>query len=223
MGERKPGLDPAALSVAELVAAPGPPRKRDRRAGFSTVELVIVVAIILIASGIILPNVGQIWYDTQLKSYTAQTGDLMQQARMLAAKNNQVYPVGFQVSNGIQQVYIDLNRNGALDAGEPVIDLGRSVLASSGAPSGANQPTAYTFAMDTSSGTPCDNTCTLAFSPRGLPCKYDTTTSPPTCTTPAASYFVYYFQDNRPTGWSALLVTKAGRTKSLLWNGSSWH
>jgi Tfp pilus assembly protein FimT len=199
-------------------------RKSNIHRGFSTVELTIVVAIILIVGGLVLPNITQIWYNMELKSVTAQTADLMQQARMLAAKNNQTYPIGFRVNNGVQQVYIDLNRNGSLDVGEPYIDLGRTIVAASGAPNGSNgQPSAYTFAMDTSSGTPCDNTCTLAFHPRGLPCKYDTTTSPPTCSTPAASYFVYYFQDQRPNGWSAVLVTKAGRTKSLLWNGSSWH
>jgi Tfp pilus assembly protein FimT len=199
-------------------------RKSNIHRGFSTVELTIVVAIILIVGGLVLPNITQIWYNMELKSVTAQTADLMQQARMLAAKNNQTYPIGFRVNNGVQQVYIDLNRNGSLDVGEPYIDLGRTIVAASGAPNGSNgRPSAYTFAMDTSSGTPCDNTCTLAFHPRGLPCKYDTTTSPPTCSTPAASYFVYYFQDQRPNGWSAVLVTKAGRTKSLLWNGSSWH
>jgi len=198
--------------------------QRSTQVGFSTVELVIVVAIILIVSGLVLPNVMQIWLDMELKAYTAETADLMQRARMMAAKNNATYPIGFQVSNGVQQVYIDLNRNGQLDANEPYIDLGRVVMAASGAPSGGSgQPSAFTYAMDTSTGTPCDNSCTVAFHPRGLPCKYDITTSPPTCATPAASYFVYYFQDSRPNGWSAVLVTKAGRTKSLLWNGSSWH
>ena len=195
-----------------------------KNSGFSTVELTIVVAIILIVGGLVIPNSLQMWYDMELKSYTAQTADIMQQARMLAAKNNQKYCIGFQVNNNIQQAWIDLNCNGTLDAGEPYIDLGRTVLAASGAPNGSGgQPTAYTLVGDTTSGTPCDNTCTLAFSQRGLPCKWDTTTSPPTCATPAATYFVYYFQDGRPTGWSALLVTKAGRTRSFLWNGSGWH
>jgi len=184
---------------------------------------VVALAIILIVGGLVIPNAQQIWFDMELKSYTAETAHLFQQARILAAKNNQTYSLGFRVNNGVQQVWVDLNKNGSLDAGEPVIDLGRSIYAASGAPSGSGQPSAFSYTLDTTSGTPCDNTCTLAYSPRGLPCKYDTTTTPPTCNTPAASYFVYYFQDTRPNGWSALLVTKAGRTKSLMWNGSSWH
>lgn len=202
--------------------------KQDRhskgQSGFTTIEITIVVAIMLIVGGLVIPNVIQIWYNMELKSYAAETSDLMQQARMLAAKNNQYMCVRFQVTNGVQQAYVDDNCSTGLSTSWPYIDLGRSITAASGAPNGSSgQPTAFSYSMDTTSGTPCDNTCTLAFSPRGLPCKYDTTTSPATCTTPAATYFVYYFQDGRPTGWSAILVTKAGRTKSLLWNGSSWH
>jgi hypothetical protein len=140
---------------------------------------------------------------------------------MLAAKNNATYSVRYQVLNGVQRIFVDLNNNGTLDAGEPYIDLGRQITAAAGKPSGSGgQPTPYVLAGDTTSGTPCDNTCILAYSPRGLPCNYS---NPPTCSTPAASYFVYYFQDSRPNGWTAVYVTKAGRSKSLLWNGSSWN
>lgn len=195
-----------------------------KQAGFSAVEITIVVAIILIVAGIALPNMFQVWYDMQLRSSAAQVADLMQQARMLAAKNNTTYPIGYGTNNGSQQVYIDLNRNGALDAGEPYIDLPRQIAAAAGAPSGGSgQPSAFTPTGDSSAGAPYNNTNTMAFSPRGLPCNYDTSTTPATCTTPAANPFVYYFQDSRPNGWSAVQVTKAGRTKTLLWNGSTWH
>jgi prepilin-type N-terminal cleavage/methylation domain-containing protein len=192
-----------------------------RQVGFTLVEITVTLSIILIVAAIAIPNLMQAWADIGLRSTAAQVADLMQQARMRAAKNNATYPVRYQVNNGVQQVYIDLNNNSALDTGEPVIDLGRQVTLTSGAPSGGNgQPSAYVFTADTTSGTPYTNTDILAFSPRGLPCNYD---SPPACATPSASYFVYYFQDARPNGWAAVLVTKAGRTKALTWNGSSWN
>jgi hypothetical protein len=145
----------------------------------------------------------------------------MQQTRMLAAKKNATYPIRYNVLNGVQRVFIDLNNNGTLDPNEPYIDLGRQIVAAAGAPTGSGgQPAPYVLPGDTTSGTPCDNTCILAFSSRGLPCDY---TNPPTCTTPSPSYFVYYLQDNRPNGWTAVCVTKAGRSKSLLWNGSTWN
>lgn len=193
-----------------------------RQAGFSTAELALVVTIILIIAGIVVPNLMQAWYNIQLRTATSAVSDLMQQARIQAAKNNATYPVRFQVNNGVQQVFIDLNNNGSLDPGETYIDLERHIAAAAGAPNGNGQPNAYVLSGNTTSGTPFDNTNTLAFSPRGLPCNYVSGT-PATCTTPAASYFVYYFQGRGHKGWSAVLVTKAGRTKTLLWDGSSWR
>lgn len=191
------------------------------QSGFSATELVLVVTIILVVAGIAIPRLMQAWYDMQLRSSAAQVADLMQQARMRAAKNNATYPLRYQVVNGSQQVFIDLNGNGALDPLEPFIDLPRTIAAAAAPPNGgAGQPTAYVLPGDTTAGTPFNNTNIMAFSPRGLPCDYD---APPTCTTPSPSYFVYYFLDGRPNGWAAVAVTKAGRTKILTWNGTSWN
>lgn len=191
--------------------------------GMTTIEITIVVAIILIVGGLVIPSLMQTWYDLELRSAAAEVSGLMQETRILAAKKNATYPLRFRVNNGTQQAFIDLNLDGTLDAGDPYIDLPRSIMAATAAPTGSPQPAPYVLAGDTTSGTPYNNTNTLAFSSRGLPCNYDTTTTPPTCTTPSATYFVYYFQDNRPNGWSAVAVTKAGRSKVVTWNGSSWN
>jgi Tfp pilus assembly protein FimT len=196
-------------------------QRATRQVGFSAVEITVALAIMMIVGGIVVPKMIQIWSDMELRSTAAEVADLMQQARMRAAKNNATYPVRYQVNNGVQQVYIDLNNNSALDTLEPVIDLPRQITLTAAAPNGTGgQPSAYVFTADTTSGTPYSNTDILAFSPRGLPCNYN---AAPTCATPSATYFVYYFQDARPNGWSAVLVTKAGRTKTLSWNGSSWR
>lgn len=194
---------------------------RQKQEGFSALELVVVIAIILVVGGMVVPGMVQTWYQIQLRSTTAEVADLIQQSRMQAARGNisPGVPIRYRVTAGIQQVYADYNNNGAWDAGEPIIDIPR-ITAAAGAPSGGGgQPPAYVDTMDTTAGAPCDNTCTLAFSPRGLPCRL----VGGVCNTPAASYFVYYFTDNRPSGWSAVLVSKAGRTKVLLWNGTSWR
>lgn len=189
--------------------------------GFSTLELVVVMAVALIIAGISLPGLVQTWYGLQLRATASEVADLMQRARMQAARANITpgIPLRYQVTNGMQRVYADFNNNGAFDAGEPIIDLPR-VRAAAGAPNGGGgTPSAYVDPMDTSLGAPCDNACTLAFSPRGLPCNL----VGGVCNTPAASYFVYYFQDGRPNGWAAVLVSKAGRTRVLLWNGVAWN
>jgi len=202
-------------------------RRRVSSSGFSTLELVIVVAIILIAAVIAIPNAIQIWYNMELRATGNEVADLMQRARILAAKSNSYYTVCYSTSGGVQTVYltqVTLSSTSACtySAGTSVsIDLARLISAASGAPTGTN-PSAYASSIDTSSGTPCDNTCTLAFSPRGLPCQFVTGT-PGTCSTPAASYFVYYFQASSSNGWAAVAVSKAGRTQTYTWNGSSWN
>lgn len=189
--------------------------------GVSAVELAVALFVVLVLSAIAIPNLFATWSDIQLRGAASQVAGLMQQARMLAAKKNGTYSLRYQISNGVQRVFVDVNNNGVFDPGEPTLDLGRQVTAASSAPNGASgQPPAYVLAGDSSAGPPCDNTCVLAFSPRGLPCDY---TNPPACTTPAASYFVYYFQDSGRKTWAAVSVTKAGRSKALLWSGSSWN
>ena len=207
--------------------------RRGGQSGFSMVELVIVVGIIMVIAAIAIPNGIRIWYNMEMRATGDQVASLMQQARLLAAKNNSYYNICYRVNSGVQQVYLSQVTLASTTActfvaptstsqGSYVIDLPRQITAASAAPSGSN-PSAYTLSTDTSSGTPCDNTCTLSFSPRGLPCKFDTSSTPATCTTPAASYFVYYFNASSANGYGAVLVTKAGRTRAFTWNGAAWN
>lgn len=200
--------------------------RRSRESGFSMTELVIVVAIILIVAAVAIPNGIRAWYNMELRATGDQVAGLMQQARLLAAKNNAYFTVCYQTNQGMQTVYltqVTLSSTSACTfSTKYMIDLARSISAASAAPTGTN-PSPYTLSGDTSPGTPCDNTCTLAFSPRGLPCKFDTSTTPATCSTPASSYFVYYFNAISANGNAAVLVTKAGRTRAFTWNGSSWN
>jgi prepilin-type N-terminal cleavage/methylation domain-containing protein len=198
-----------------------PGQNRRKQSGFSLIELVVVILIILIVAGIVIPSLMQTWYDLELRAAGSSVSDLMQQDRILSAKNNQTYPMRYRVYQGVTEAFIDLNADGVWQTGEPIVELPRRIAAASGAPSGGSGvPTAYVLPGDTTTGTPFDNSNTMAFSPRGLPCNY---VSAATCSTPAPTYFVYYFQDNRPNGWCAVVVTKAGRSKALVWNGTSWH
>lgn len=191
--------------------------------GFSLTEMLIVVAIILFLAVLSIPNFMRISYNIRLKSTAGDISGLIQQTRMLAAKQNAVYTIAYRAVTGAgEEAYIDLNANGQWDSGEPVITLGRTVTPASGAPSGAGgQPSAYVLVGDTGT-TNYDNATTLGFSARGLPCAY----SSGTCSTPAAGYFVYYFTDVRPNGtagWAAVIVTRSGRSKTVVWNGTSWN
>ncbi len=209
--------------------------RRDRMGGFSLVELVTVVFVALVIAAIVVPNVLLAVANIRLRASAGDLAGLMQQARIMAAKNNPttptaVYPIRYGTTSGRQIAYIALDGgtswnssvtvNGVTQS-DPLIEFSGTVVPAGGAPSGSGgQPSPYVLVGDTGTGS-FDNTKTMAFTPRGFPCDY---TSPPTCNTPATTYFVYYLNDTRPggSGWAAVVVTKAGRTKVVDWNGSAW-
>lgn len=199
---------------------------RDRMRGFSLIELVIVVFVVMVVAAITIPNVLLAVSNLRLRASAGALAGLMQQARIVAAKNNATYAIRFGTRNGAQIAYIDLNGNGSFDTGEPLIEFSGTTVSASGTPVDHDdgQPSAYVLTDDTGTDS-YDNTYTLGYTGRGLPCNYDASTTPATCSTPPAKYFVYYLRDTRigGTGWAAVVVTKGGRTKIVTWNGSTWN
>jgi prepilin-type N-terminal cleavage/methylation domain-containing protein len=190
--------------------------------GFSLLEIVIVMAVMLCLAGVAFPIFMRISYNVRLKSAAVNLSGLMQQARILAAKQNAVYTIIIPNTGGKACINLNPGVNTACDANEPVIGFNSNIVPAAGAPNGSGgTPSAYVLSGDTGN-TNYDNATTLGYSSRGLPCAYVTST----CSTPAAGYFVYYLNDPRPdgtTGWAAVVVTRTGRTKSFTWNGGSWN
>ena len=198
--------------------------RRAGQRGFSLIEVLIVVLVVMIAAAIAVPNIFLAVSNLRLRASAGDLSGLMQQARIQAAKDNTTYPILYATRNGARIAYVDLNRNASFDADEPMMEFSGTTVPASGTPSGSGQPTAYVLAGDTGSSS-YDNANTLGFTGRGLPCNYDTTTTPATCSTPVARYFVYYLTDTRvgTAGWAAVVVTKGGRTKMVTWNGAAWN
>jgi Tfp pilus assembly protein FimT len=205
-------------------SASTPPEFRPSSAqGFSVVELLIVVAIGITIVAIAMPSFINAYYNMRLKSAASNLSGLMQQARIQAARQNKTLSVAYNTATTPQQACIDLNNNGACEAGEPVVTFGQTIaMSTAGAPAGAGAPPAYVLVGDTA-GTTYTNTTILGYSARGLPCAYTASTG--ACPTPAGGYFVYYIQDQRVgnAGWAAVVVTRSGRTRAITWNGASWQ
>lgn len=192
-----------------------------RAGGFSMLEVAIVLAISLIVAAAGIPMFLNAYYNIRLKSEASDLSGFMQRARIQAARQNSVYTIGYRTVNNVTQAYLDLNLNGQWDAGEPLLTFGQSITMAAGAPSGTGgQPTPYVLVGDTA-GVTYTNTTTLGYSTRGLPCAY----AAGVCTTPAAGYFVYYLNDQRPgrITWGAVVVSRSGRTKSVVWSGNAWQ
>lgn len=218
-----PGQHDSVQNEKERASEPGRAHMGNANRGFSVVELLIVVVIISVVTALLLPILNNAVANIRLRSAAGELSGLMQETRILAAKKNTVYDIKFATVGGAQVAYVDTNLNGAYDAGEPVAMFNGAITPATAPPSGSGgQPTAYVLSGDSSTGTPFDNRNTIAFSPRGLPCNYDASTSPATCATPAASYFVFYLKGSNAAAWAGVVVTKGGRTEVVVWNGSQW-
>ena len=175
----------------------------------------IVLAISVSIAAFAIPSFLSAYYNIRLKAACNDLSSLLQRARIQSARQNAIYTVTYQIIGGVQQACIDLDNSGTCDAGEPVIAFNQSIIMAPGAPA-----TPYVLVGDTA-GTTFTNTTTLGYSQRGLPCAY----AGGLCTTPAPGYFVYYLQDRRPgtVGWGAVVVSRSGRTKSVIWDGAAWE
>jgi prepilin-type N-terminal cleavage/methylation domain-containing protein len=192
----------------------------DAAAGFSMIELLIVVAIIMVISGMAAPSIMTSVRYVRLRGATSSMTNLFEQARMMAVRNNRGYMVLPVVNGGTTYWYIDLNNNQVRDAGEPQATLPQSVSIAAAPPSNAS--------LSLPAGTnyyPLATQTGPAFNTRGLPCyalangclNYDPANN-------RYENFAYYVQDNGFAGTLYMAVTIApnGKIKTWRWSGTTW-
>lgn len=177
--------------------------------GFSLLELMIVVGILMVIAAMAMPKIMTSIADVRLRSAVNSASGLMQQARMLAIKDDQLRKVKYTnvASGGF--VYVDINDDGTIQATEPQVQMGSTIL-------GYNAPTGLPALVQSNLGYSPVVTSVLMFNARGLPCSAVNT---------CGSGMVIYFTDSRTVGspgWGAVSVSPAGRVKTWLWTGSAW-
>jgi len=209
----------AGREILDLASNKRPPRA----SGFSTVELLVVVAIIITVTAISVPTVNTLVTSAQLRGGMGDLSGLFQNARNVAVRQNTISKVHFQTSNNRQVAFVDWANCGSsgwcgLTTSAPQITL-PAKFAQVSPPTGT-APAAMT-ASACGSSTTIDSTMTddTYFNQMGVPCVYSNST----CST--AQAFVYYFNytgtANNPS-WAALCVSPAGRVKAWYWTGSAW-
>ena len=188
-------------------------RKRNS-AGFSLMEISLVVAIGLIVTTVALPNFITVLATARLHGNITSLSGVLQNCRMTAVKQNMIMTTRFTVvSNGIVAYVKPASDSSGISPRDPQVGL-EDPINQLTAPSGPDAPPAIStaiFGFTPQTGNPSFNT-------RGLPCAY----SGGSCSNQG---FVYYFKDTRQggsSGWAAVSISPAGRIKKWFWNGSVW-
>src|SRR5947209_20254719 len=99
----------------------------ERQRGFTVLEAVIVVAIVLIVAAMAMPKMLQFSDNEKLREAAQAYASLLEVARMRATSDNQYYEI-LTTTSGLKRAFVDINRDGLLDtetngAAKPSIEL----------------------------------------------------------------------------------------------------
>ena len=202
--------------------------RRSEQLGFSIVELLVVLAVMLILVAFAIPIANSTVNTFRLRGTLGSTSNLLQRCRMQAAKQNVTQRMHFATDPVTNRVVVfvtpasDTNSTvTALKADANVVEQYwfPSQFSLSGAPSGT--PAALSGqTMWGTSITVTNINKDFYFDSRGLPCDYNTSTS--AC--PATNGFVQYFNfsNGGRTQWAAISLSPAGRIQSWFYDGGNW-
>lgn len=212
--------------------------------GFSVVELMVAVIMILILIGAGVPKMLSALRQAHLRGAASDYATLLEQARIYAIRDNRYYSTyilaGTGTSSSISQAYVDMlpksttgaSGNGGTSIvgassgsiGDPVINFPSEVTlqALANAPNSSNLRSQLLPA--TTPVTPTDGSVTApTFGPRGLPCTPVSLTGGSVCDSSGGpTAFWCFFQDSLTSTWQAVTITPAGRIQKWYYNGSAW-
>jgi prepilin-type N-terminal cleavage/methylation domain-containing protein len=220
-------------------------RKDKQGAGFSLLELLIVVAIVALVAAIAVPNLVSAARRERLRGASNDFAGLLQQARMRAIQDDRFYSVYCTRDVGCQNVspnspieFVDIypqNVNGASGSGgaavdprDPVVSLSPEVtqqpLAS--APNTANLLGQF-LGANPSNLAPLDGGAAatpVTFGPEGVPCAPVAVTGGTVCNTRGGPVAYWaFFQHTITQDWGAVTVTPAGRLQRWTYANGVWY
>ncbi|PYX52599.1 MAG: hypothetical protein DMG76_28915 [Acidobacteria bacterium] len=184
--------------------------------GFSLIEMMIVIAVMMILGAITAPGLFNTISDINLRYSASNFGGLLQSARIQAVRKNTFYGVNpVALPSGDAGYYVDIPKSGAYANGDPLMPLGTALTVHPGIGSGApNEGTfvaGLNFAVNPGGSAP-------NFNARGLPCIAAGNACPQT----PGQGFVVFLSRSTVTGnvrWGAVAVSPSGRVQ--VWTSDS--
>src|SRR5579864_8564645 len=213
-------------------------RRFAKQAGFSLIELSIVVIITLLVSAWAIPSALTSIRMAHLRGAASDYAGLLEQARIYSIRDNRYYstyilaPAG---NNPVAQAYVDMlpkvptgasgNGGTSVAVGDPTITIESDVVLS---PAGAAPNTSNLVSQllpAITPVTPTDGSVTApTFGPRGLPCTPISMTGGSVCDSSGGPTAYWTFLENsKLSSWQAVTITPAGRIQKWYYTGSVWN
>jgi Tfp pilus assembly protein FimT len=208
-------------------------RSRGSVAGFSLLEMLIVVAIVIALAAFVIPNLMRGARTWRLRGAGTDFAGLLQQTRLRAVQDNRFYSV-YLLAGTPQQEFIDIypqRANGtsgtggtAINPGDPAVALHSEISQQpqAAAPNTADLKTQFMGANP--AGAVVYDASTLVspvtFGPLGLPCKPTNVTGGTVCRGGPLAYWVF-FENNASQQWEAVTVTPAGRIQRWVYSADN--
>ncbi len=189
------------------------------QAGVTLPELLVVLAIIAVVTGMSIPSLSRTIENAQLKGATQSLAAVYQQARILATQDNTSYEVLIApAGTGAAQACIDLDGNGICGTGDPATLFSQKVIVSNlGVPLKMGSATLGFDPQDTEHSQMFDQQNQLApglaWNGRGIPCERALSSTAPCL----ATGWIQYLQFQRSGGdiaYAAVSVSPTGRVRT---------
>jgi prepilin-type N-terminal cleavage/methylation domain-containing protein len=185
------------------------PRKAQ---GFSLIEVMIVVSVVLILAAFAVPRLMNTVNDISLRYAASDFSGLVQSARIQAVRKNTFYTIlQGTLPSGTPAYYLDIPKAGVYTTGDPMLPISPSITVWPGIGSGAPNEGAFiaglNFTVNPGGSPP-------SFNARGLPCVAAVNSCPQT---PGQGFVLFMSKAATMGGtpWAAVVINPSGHIQ--LW------